>query len=333
MTSIKGIDLNTFRFDYDLTLVGLLMDGRDNAILARWGTREATAATSRLTLSGLKEQLRTIGAVYASRKPGALPSVKSETLTDRYPLFARSKRANDACYHCHYVHDARIAEERTKKTFRKAALFLYPYPENIGISLHPDKGNIVGSIVPGSAAEEAGVRAGDQVVQAGSTPVYSVADLQWALNPVPEPGYIQLHLRRDGQLLKPLTLQLLPGWRKTDISWRPSQGTVPPILGIWEEPLNAERKGKLGIPSDRMALRVSFLFPGEKWVKSRGDLKLGDIIIAVGGKELPAMTPRQFHTHIRLNYEVGDTIPLTILRDGKRTNLQIPAIDTGFDDE
>jgi serine protease Do len=326
------VDLNTFRFDYDLTLVGLLMDGRDNTILARWGARDAESAVVRLSLPGLKQLLRTTRQTYTDRKPGALPTTSPVTLPDKYPLFAKTKRAGDACYHCHYVHDARIAEERANKTFRKASLFQYPYPENIGISLNPDKGNVVRSVAPGSAAEKAGVKAEDTIVQAGSTPVYSTADLQWALNPIPEPGTVQLRLRRAGKLLEPITLQLPQGWRKTDISWRPSQGTVPPILGIWEEPLNAERKAKSGIPADRMALRVSFLFPGEKWVASRGDLKLNDIIVAIGGKELPTMTPRQFHTHIRLNYEVGDTIPLTILRDGKRTELRIPAIDIGLEE-
>ena len=89
------------------------------------------------------------------------------------------------------------------------------------------------------------------------------------------------------------------GWRTYDISARPSQGAIPPIFGFWEEPVPG---------SKTLALKVNFVFPGEKWAPSLGGLKLGDVIVAVDGKTLPQMTPRQFHTWLRLNKDVGQKL-------------------------
>jgi hypothetical protein len=331
LTSLKGVDLDTFRFDYDLTFSGLFMDGRDNHILARWGARDGESATSRLSVTGLKQALRNLAAAYAARKPGTISAKPGRTLLELYPTFAETKRAKEDCYHCHYAHDAMLAQSRADKTFRKAMLFLYPLPENIGITLEVDDNNKIRSVRPDSPAAKAGVRPGDRLLRAADTDIYTTTDLQWALNPISEPGKIALTLSRDGKKLPLVTLHLPTGWRRTDISWRPSQGTIPPILGIWEKPLTSDEKQKLGIAPDKMALRVSFLFPGEKWKPAQGDLKIGDVIVAVGGKELPAMTPRQFHTHVRLHYEVGGTIPLTILRGGQRLERQLPAMDIGME--
>jgi hypothetical protein len=325
------VDVDTFRFDYDLTLSGLFMDGRDNRILARWGARDSDSAIQRLSITGLKRALKNLAAVYASRKPESPKRPPGRTLPQRYPSFALTKRANESCYHCHYAHDAMLAQARADGTFKKAMLFMYPHPENIGITLDVDDNNRVRAVLPNTPAAKAGVQVGDRITQAENTTIHTTTDLQWALNPVSDPGKVTLRVLRDGKPVGPLTLSLPDGWRKSDISWRPSQGMIPPILGIWEQPLKPDEKQKIGVAPDKMALRISFMFSGEKWKKAQGDLKMGDIIVAVGGKDLPSMTPRQFHTHIRLNYEVGGTIPLTVLRGGQRMELTIPAVDVGFE--
>jgi hypothetical protein len=326
------VDVDTFRFDYDLTLSGLFMDGRDNRILARWGARDGDSAVQRLSVAGLKRALKDLAAVYAARKPESPKRSPGRTLPQRYPAFALTKRASESCYHCHYAHDAMLAQARADGTFKKAMLFMYPHPENIGITLDVDDNNRVRAVLTDTPAAKAGVRTGDRIVRAENTEIHTTTDLQWALNPVPSPGRVTLHIQRDGKPVLPLTLSLPDGWRKSDISWRPSQGTIPPILGIWEQPLKTDEKKKIGIAPDKMALRVSFLFPGEKWKRAQGELKKDDIIVAVGGRELPSMTPRQLHTYIRLNYEVGGAIPLTVLRGGQRREIIVPAVDVGFEE-
>jgi hypothetical protein len=327
ITNMKAVDLNRFRFDYDLTFAVLMMtpDGRT---LARFGSQDWRSGTARMSVAGLKNAMRAVLRDFPREAARGAP-VRAEvprTIGD-IPVFAREAAAKEACYHCHFAHDAQYLQLRAIGSFRNTALFRYPLPENVGITLEVDRNNVVAAVAAGSPAASAGVRAGDTVVHAGDRRVYSAADLQFALESVAEPGRVALTVERDGRPRPPLSLRLPPGWRRTDISWRPSQGAIPPIIGIWEEKLGPEERRKLGIAPERMALRVSFLFPGEKWVRTRGDLRLGDIITGAGGKALPDMTPRQFHTHFRLSFEVGDTAVLDVLREGRPMKVTVPCLE------
>lgn len=333
LTSLKGVDLNVFRFDYDLTFALVLIDPRTEGTIARYGARDGASATDRLSVPGLTRSLRAAVAHMRGKTPAPAPRRPARTVADAFPVFAGTKRAGEACYHCHYAHDAALAQARADGTFAKAMLFRYPLPESVGITLDVDRGNVVRTVLPGSPAATADVRPGDMIRRAEDTAVFSSADLQWALDPIPDGGgTVRLSLERAG---KPVaaTLKTAPGWRRAgvDISWRPSQGSVPPILGLWEKPLTAEEKEGLGIAPDRLALKVNFLFPGEKWKAARGGLRMNDVIVAVGGQELPEMTPRQFHAWFRLNYDVGQTATFTVLRAGKRTDVAVPCVDVGLE--
>lgn len=324
-STLKGIDLDTFQFDYDLDAAALVLDPVTGKTLARWGSRKEQEATG-----GLIQALRKVAAGYTPGV-GQSSTAPPRTITDKYPRFGASRRAKEACYHCHYAQDARFAQARADGTFTQAMLYLFPPPENIGITLDREVGNKVKQVKAVSPAAKAGVRAGDTITQAGDTRVYSSADLQWALNAVPDAGKITLRLSRENKPLPPFILRLVPGWRKTDVSWRASQGGVPPFIGTWETPLTAEEKTPLGIAADRLALRVTFLFSGAVWKMAQSDLRKGDVIIAVGGKTpLLAMTAQQFHTYIRLHYKVGDTLPLTVLREGRRVDVSVPCVEVSL---
>ena len=39
------------------------------------------------------------------------------------------------------------------------------------------------------------------------------------------------------------------------------------------------------------------------------------------------LTYQQFNTHVKLNYEVGEKLPLTLLRNGKRIQFDWPLTD------
>lgn len=335
--SIKGVDLNTFRFDYDLQMAGLVLDGRDSATLTRWGTRDAKSATSRISAQGLSTVLEQAAKTYAARTPdranAASATTAPLTLDKAFPAFAQSKRMNEPCWHCHYANDARLANEKAAGTLRKKALFMYPLPETIGLRCDKNAGNLVSSVLPASPAQKAGIHVGDSIVQAGSQPIYSSADLQAVLNDLPN-GSLFLQIRRgnSGKKIGGATLYLAPGWREAeDISWRPSQGAVPPILGTWETPLSAEERKAAGLPEKGgLALRVSFVFAGEKWAASHGDLQINDVIIAVNGQSPPIENARQFHTWYRLHNEVGQTANFIVLRGGKKLTVPVGCVDVSL---
>ncbi len=329
IVNFKGVDLNLFKFDYDLTFAALLMNP-DGRTYARFGTNDWKADASRMSIPGLKQVMREVLAKHGreSRNPASPAPAPRRTLAD-VPAFTAMKQSKDACYHCHYANNARFRQLELDGRFVKELLYQHPHPENIGITLEVDANNVVHSVVPGSPAAQAGIRPRDVIRRAGKIEVYSSADLQFALDEVADPGRITLEVNRQEKLLPPLALNLPKGWRRSDISWRPSQGDIPPTVGMWARPLTAAEKQKRGIAADRLALQVNFFFPGPKWARTRGDLRNGDILLGVDGKELPEMTTRQFHSHFRLTHNVGDTATLTVLRGSQRLEIRVPGLDPG----
>ena len=58
----------------------------------------------------------------------------------------------------------------------------------------------------------------------------------------------------------------------------------------------------------------------------RSGLQKGDIIIGMEGNPL-RMSSEHFNMHVKLNYKVGDKLPLTLLRKGKRIHFDWPLTD------
>src|SRR5262249_48388948 len=142
----------------------------------------------------------------------------------------------------------------------KEMVYQYPLPENIGVELELDRNNVAKRVLPNSPSERAGMKAGDVIAQANDTPVLTSADLQYALDPLPDPGRVNLLVERKGKRLPPKALALAPGWRKTDVSWRPSVWVVQPTLGIAAERLSEDRRKALGMPPGRLAIRVADVY-------------------------------------------------------------------------
>lgn len=327
--NFKGVDMDLFRFDYDLTFAVLMMNP-DGKVYSRFGTQDWRGSTERMSLAGLKRAMRAVLATHRGAAGGLAPARQSSRprTLEAFPAFARTKQAKDPCYHCHYANNARFAQLRAEGKFSKEMLFQYPYPENIGLRLDPDAPNVVQGVLPRSAAEAAGVRKGDVIRKAGGRPVHTDADLQFALDPVPDPGSIVLAVERAGNV-EARTLKLPRGWRRTDISWRPSQGDLPPTVGVWAEPLSEEQKRRRDLPAEGLALRVSFLFPGPQWARTRGSLQMNDVIVDVNGASLKHMTTRQFHSYFRLAFNVGDQATLSVLRGAQRLEIPVPCLPAG----
>jgi S1-C subfamily serine protease len=92
-----------------------------------------------------------------------------------------------------------------------------------------------------------------------------------------------------------------------------------PKLGLWAPELSIDEKKALGLDPDRLALRVQY--PNES-IKKAG-LKVNDIIVSFDGSD-KNQTSLQLNVNVRLNYKPGSQVPVAVLRDGKRVNLDIP---------
>jgi serine protease Do len=316
--NMKGVDLNTFRFDYDLTFAVLMMDA-EGRIYSRFGSRDARSSTDRVSIPGLKRAMREVLRLHQERPKVAPPpappvSTVRSTLED-LPNFKKSKAASGYCYHCHFVQQFRLRKLWDEGKFSKEMLFSYPLPENVGLTLEVDRNNVVKTVAAASPAGEAGLQPGDTLLAAGSMPVLTSADLQFVLNQAADPGKLALEAERSGRRLPPLELKLPAGWKRGDISWRASSQAVPPSMGIWGEPLSEAELKERALPRDRLALRVTFLFPGDRWARTRGDLRMNDVILGWNGLRPEPMDVRQLHSYWRLNFKPGDRLTLDVLRN------------------
>lgn len=217
------------------------------------------------------------------------------------------------CLHCHQVVEILRQPAIDSGAFDKRRdLRMWPLPENVGLVVDRDDGLRVESVLPESAAERAGVRAGDTLAVAGDRRLFGQADLRGVLHRAPV-GEAEVSLRwlRDGELHAG-TLGLADGWRETVIHWRTSvsQGNIGAHPGFaWANAAPAAVRAGRGIPDGSMAIRPWF-GPDREWPAWRAGLRGSDVIVAIDG-ESPDVLGREFMTWFRLRYDPGDTVVFT----------------------
>jgi S1-C subfamily serine protease len=227
----------------------------------------------------------------------------------------------NACIHCHQVQELQREWLQARGQWSLDKLWIYPLPENVGLTLEVDRGNIVAQVAPKSAADTAGLRKGDVIQRIDDIAIASFADAQYALNRHEANKPLAVVWQRDGKEMNG-KLELADGWRKTDISWRWSLRRLEPSPWVHGDDLTAEEKKALGLGDKRLALRqANFVTAPAR----QAGIKQNDILIGVDGKELE-MSGRQFNVYIKLNYKVGDKVTYNLLRDGKRVDVAITLV-------
>ena len=229
---------------------------------------------------------------------------------------AAKRLFGNQCIHCHQVHELRRQHQKEAGTWRRDDLWIYPLPDNVGLVLEVDRGNHLRSVQPRSPADQAGVRPGDVLVTLNNLPIASFADAQYALHRAPVKGSIPLAWKRGDKVM---TGQLIvaEGWRKTNLTWRPSILDLLPSMPLYGEDLSPPEKQALGLSSKRLAFRQ------EKTVHRdarAAGVQGGDIIVGLDSQPLE-MTLPEFLGHVRRNYLVGDRVTINVIREGKRLDL------------
>lgn len=314
LTKIEGSDLRLFDFDHDLTWFVFFLNA-DEHIYGRYGGRDAASAEGRLSLAGLRYAMQ--AALDAYRKaPQTPPQTRSGPPIHAEDFPAARKRRPGECIHCHQVNEYRRAARKAAGEWSRDELWVYPLPENIGITLEVDRGNYVRAVAADSPAARAGLRPGDILREANGLSVASFADLQYALHKAPAEGKLPLAWERDGKRLH-AELVLPPGWRKTNLTWRPSLLDILPSLPLFGDDLTPAEKKALGLSEKRLAFRQDN--PVHSSLKAAG-VEPDDVVIGINQEPLE-MTLDQFLAHVRRNYLVGDHITLNVIRHGKRLDL------------
>jgi serine protease Do len=334
---MKGVDLTQFQFDYDLNWAAMFINA-DGTVYARYGTQSAEGADAYNSIGSLEQTMSRVLELHAKYPVNAAElkgkrgepkpyktALEMPGMEDKEKLRQATVRNN--CVHCHMIHDAQMNVASGEGSLSQKAMWRYPLPENMGVRIDREDGRRIEKILPDSPASRAGLAAGDELTRLDGQAITSIADLQWVLHNLPMgDATLAADVLRDGKKSRH-ELKLTGDWKKTDWTWRSSRWSLRPRPGFWSPELNPAEIAKLALPDVTRAMRVQWINLGQAEGRQslESGLREGDIIIAIDGKPV-SMDPEKFHMHVRMHYKVGDDLPLTVIRGGKRIELKIPLI-------
>ena len=327
---MNGLDLNLFQFDYDQTWA-VMFFRHDGTILARYGTRGDKDGMKYNSLEGFTSTMRRVLEVERNWDPNEAvryagkhgPKVEFATADSIPSATVRRIQSQDktdgrkSCIHCHNVYDAMRDVSIDRGEYDPTVRYKYPLPGNIGLDVDSDLQ--VSAIEAGSAAALAGIQVGQTVMRMNGQNIHSVADMQFVLHHVGDPGKVEVEVA-DARNLVTHQLSLPKGWRVSDIGWRASMYGMPPKPGLWIQALSDSERQAAGLKPDKMALKIRGKFG--KDVRA-SQLKNGDIIVRMADDD-SHHSEGAFHAHLRLNYYRRDSkLPLRVLRDGKPLDVTV----------
>jgi hypothetical protein len=333
------LDLTRFQFDFDQSFAAFLMHP-DGTIYARFGTRSERPEEEDISLEGLRKALAAALEMY-QRHDQIKPSLAGKQsrpgrfrLPTDYPALAGKYKDRldydgtvvQSCLHCHQIRDAERELFRGRsEPIPDEVLFPYPDPRVVGLVMDPKEMATIKQVSPGSPAERAGLRAGDQIQALAGQPLLSIADLQWVLHNAPDPARLEAEVVRDGQARK-LTLNLPGGWRRHgDISWRVSTWNLRRLGlgGMLLQDLPDEERRAAGLGTDTLALRAQHVGQyGDHAIAKQAGFVAGDLIVGVDGRDR-RMTETELLAYALQRKRPGETLRLNVLRDGQRRELRI----------
>ena len=331
---MKGVDLSQFQFDYDLSWAAMFINA-DGTVYGRYGTQSAEGPDTFNSTGSLEKAMRRVLKLHAgypknktalTAKRGApkpyRTAIEMPGLENKNKYRQTTERNN--CIHCHNIHDAENNQLHLEKKMTHEKLWRYPFPDNLGRSIDPKDGQRIAKVTPNSAAARAGLRPGQFITHVNSQPIISIADIQWVLHNLSNDAEL-IRINISGSSRQHL-VRTAPGWKKTDISWRGSLWNLHPRLRVWMPEVEGNELKRLRLPAGHHALKVKWINQGsaEGKAAARAGLRLNDYIIAIDGKPLPKMSPREFTAHVKLNYKSGQKLPLTLMRNNKRIPFQWP---------
>jgi serine protease Do len=314
LVRITGVDLNFLEFDMDLTWAALFVSA-DGRIYGRYGGRDAKGPDTRNTLAGLRYAMEATLAEHRTASPKPSPTPAAPLLLERVPSYAAHARG---CVHCHQAKEILRVEADRKGGWDPKTRWVYPLPENVGLTLDMNQGDKVQAVAPASPAAQAGLRSGDVLVRLDGKSIHSFADVSYALHKAPWQGAIPVSWVRDAKELEG-KLTLADSWKKTNLTWRPSLMDLLPSLPLFGTDLTSAEKTALGLLPTRLAFRQDAPVPPS--AKALG-VREGDVILGVEGLQLD-MTVEEFLAFVRRNYLHGDRITLNLMRERKRLELPI----------
>jgi serine protease Do len=332
---MKGVDLSQFQFDHDLNWAGMFINA-DGVVYARYGTQSAEGSDAFNSIDGLLHTMQRVLELHADY-PNNRTELEGKRGSDRRikdalklpglrnPAKYAEETDRGNCIHCHNIHDAEHQQALDEGTYTPDLLLKYPLPDTLGLKINRRDGVTIDEVLSNSAAAEAGLKVGEEIVKMNGQRIISIADIQWVLHHLPK-GETEVLVESSDAGSN--TLRLKNGWKQHDFSWRGSMWNAPPRLQVWLPELTGDRLKQLQLPESSSALEVRWINlegTGGRQAKADG-LREKDIVVGLDGKPFQ-MDSRQFNAHLKVHYKVGDVLPLTVLRDGKSMDLRIRLVE------
>ena len=323
---LDNVDIGLFDYDRNNAIYFFAMNA-DEQIYLRYGGRDSASADTYLNVDSLRVALRHGLDLHQRYRKGELAkTVRPKAMSAReIPLLVKRTYASGNCVECHLIGDFQNLEREANGTLDKVThLYRSPDIKTIGLHLDVPKGLVLAEAK--GAAESAGLRAGDRITLLNDVPVYSFGDLQHAYDKVNRKATeVKLTADRAGQSVA-ATVALPPRWWWTDLRFR--QSSVDPRIYFEDRPMTAEARTKLGLKANGFASEVKHV-PDFARVMKVHELKVGDVIYAVDGVETDDIA----HTaelYLKVKKNVGDTVKLSVLRDGKKLEMSLKSTRMSF---
>lgn len=186
-----------------------------------------------------------------------------------------------------------------------------------------NKAVLVQSSRPGGAASAAkpSISPGDLILAVAGKPIANLADLVTVTHDVTEgktePEPVLVSYEHDGRSY--LTVVKIGPEPETD---RPGLAKKA-WVGIDTQVISSDLAGALGIPGSK-GVRITQLHPGSSAEKS--GLKVGDLILKLDGKVIPASRPEEsevFRSLIR-QFKIGKEAVLSVRRGTEELEIKVP---------
>ena len=325
VTNMAGVDLSTFRFDYDLTFAALLMHG-DGTIFHTYAGRDETSAVSHLSMKSLVRIMNETLPTYAKYKTKP-PVARVKRTVEQLQRRAGHKKKVD-CYHCHNVHDWANAIDSRSKGFRNRDAFRWPDAARVGLRLDRDDQVLVKKLEPWSRS---GLKPGDRILRINNERVRTFGDVARILRHIKRIDGMQVRYERGGRDAE--TAFFFPkDWRDPDpklAGWRPTKWTLKPAPGFGGRQLTPAQLRTNGLPEEAFAFRVGYLVT---WGKNRhtgqnaarAGVRKHDVVVFDPKLGLTSM--HHFHAWVRLKKKPGDVLRFDILRGGKRIPVRMKLV-------
>ncbi len=180
--------------------------------------------------------------------------------------------------------------------------------------LEKDKGALVAEVLPGSAAEQAGIRRGDVIVKFNGKEIDEMNELPKIVAATPVGKEVEVEVIREG---KPLTLKVKVGELKEEVA--------PPIekaqfdLGMSVQEITPDLARQLRL-KETAGVIVSDLEPGG--VAEEAGLRRGDVIREINGRLISKLSDYQAAL---FKIKKGDIIRLLVKRGERSIYLTMRA--------